>query len=551
MPTHRSRPQRARVGPVLIGVMPLVVPALFIVARHPHIDWSDDRALTELAVRQAAHGRQLLGVGGRFGWRHPGPVWIYLLVPLYELSGHASWSLAVGALAIHVVMIGMAVGAATRSAGLRGAAVLSGLVAVYLASTGIGLWTNPWAGYAFTWPLLALVVVASIGMSDVRAGWALAGALAVGTLLVQTDVSTAVPVVTILAVATAVRLARFGTRRVFAGPRGAHTGAHSGAEPVRSAHTRGARRVRIVDPPAVALFAAAALAWVPPLIQQFTTSPGNMTLLVRFARQGAGGQSIRTALAAVGSALSVVPFGARWVLSPELGPHLAPGPWWAVVLPIVYAAAILGVAVVAYRRGRRWAADLAVVTLLALAAAVVSMSKVDGPINFYLLTWVSILPVPAVTSAVLALAPEATRRRDPVAILALAVGTVVAAVLIVGQGSTFDWDHSRASDVASGTLLAEQDLGRPDGIIRVHILTPDTWEVASGVALQLAREGNRIQVDPAWVFLFGDAYKTTAAAPAGELWFARPREASLVAGDHQVASLGEFDGIDLFARNDT
>ena len=201
-----------------VAALPLIVPAVAIVARAPTIHWAGDRALTELGVREAARGRQLLGIGGRFGWRHPGPLWMQLLVPGYELTGRAPWSLSVGVLLIHVAMVAIAVFAAYRGAGARGAALVATGVAVYLRATGLLYWTNLWAGYAFTWPMLALVVVGALAMAAPRAGWAVPAALLLGTLMVQTDVSTALPVVAIGAVAFGVRLARVGPRRFLAGP---------------------------------------------------------------------------------------------------------------------------------------------------------------------------------------------------------------------------------------------------------------------------------------------------------------------------------------------
>ena len=79
---------------------------------------------------------------------------------------------------------------------------------------------------------------------------------------------------------------------------------------------------------------AAAVAWVPPLVQQVTHHPGNMTLLVRFARQGAGGYPLRTAVAAVGAALTVLPAGGRWVLHPNVQTDLGVGPWWAILVTV-------------------------------------------------------------------------------------------------------------------------------------------------------------------------------------------------------------------------
>ncbi len=518
----------------VVAALPLIVAAVAIVVRAPTIRWSGDRALTELGVREAARGRQLLGIGGRFGWRHPGPLWMQLLVPGYELSGRAPWSLSVGAIAVHIAMVGVSIAAATRAAGARGAAVTAAGVAVYLRATGLLYWTNLWAGYAFTWPLLALIVVAAVASSERDGRWAVPAALLLGSLLVQTDVSTALPVVAIGAVAFALRAARAGPRRFLGGGTAARGGAAPRPTPVAWA--------------ALALLALVVAVWVPPVAQQLTKSPGNMTLLVRFARAGAGGHPLRTAAAAVGAALSVFPFGARWVLRPGFESHLGTGPWWAVAVAAGTIAAGVAVAVVGWRRGRRFGADLAALSTVGVIVAIAAMSRVDGPLNFYLLTWITVLPVPLLVAAVLVLAPPPTSR-DLVTVVALVVAVAVGVAVTVLHGTEHDWDHAASDAVAAQSALAVDALGASArGLVVVHVVTSDTWPYAAGVADQLERRGARIEVDAAWVFLFGDSFAPRAARPTGELWFARPHEAPVVLDQTGAVLLGDVAGVDVYAR---
>jgi hypothetical protein len=529
----------------VVAALPLIVAAIAIVVRRPVIDWSGDRALTELGVREAVHGHQLLGVGGRFGWRHPGPLWLQLLVPGYELTGHAPWSLAVGAIALHIAMIGIAVAAVARGAGRRGAAVLAAAIALYLCATGTRYWTNLWAGYAITWPLLALLAVAALGSSERRDLWALPGAILLGTLLVQTDVSTAVVVLVVVAGAAGLRATRalraHGTWRRTAG------------EPSPTRGSPGPERVSgwrpaIVAAPALVVLVVAA--WASPLVQQATHNPGNITLLVRFARAGAGGHPLRLAPASVGAAMSVLPAGARWVLRAGVEQHLGAGPLWGVAVTLGGLVGCLAVAVVAWRRGRTFAGDLALLTALGIVAAVISISRVDGPVYFYLLTWVTILPVSGVTAAVLALWPG-THDRDWATPAAFAVAAAVAIGVAVLHGAQQDWDRQASRDVAAQTSLATRALGQSArGLVLVHVVTSDTWPDGAGVALQLQRGGAQIEVDPVWVFLFGDAFAPRRAPPSAEVWFARPHEAPALRGIPRIADLGRVDGVDVYARRD-
>jgi hypothetical protein len=518
----------------------LIVAATAIIVRRPAIDWAGDRALTELGVREAVHGHQLLGIGGRFGWRHPGPLWLLLLSPAYELSGHAPWSLSVGAIALHIVMIAIAVVALARAAGVRGAAVLAAAVAVYLRATGMLYWTNLWAGYAITWPLLALISVAALWSARrPRDVWALPAAVLLGTLLVQTDVSTAVVVVAVTAGAVALRAVRYlraeGTLWRRTGP--------AGERPAPAGRGRGRLPVA-----AGVLAATVVAAWVPPLVQQVTHDPGNITLLVRFARSGAGGHPLRLALASVGAAMSVFPVGARWVLRPGVQQHLSAGPAWAIAVTVGALVASTAIAAVGWRRGRVFAGDLALLTALGIVAAVVSMSRVDGPLNFYLLTWVTVLPLTGVTAAVLVLWPAPAHRQDWAAVGAFVVAAAVAVTVTALHGTEQDWDRQASRDVSAQAALATRALGpAARGRVLVHVVTSDTWPDGAGVALQLQRHGARIEVDPGWVFLFGDEFAAGPARPAAELWFARPHEAPALVG---LPHIGRVDGVDVYARRD-
>ena len=524
--SHRlERTARWRaLAPLVIAVVPLVVPAVAMVASPPHINWAGDQALTELAVRQAVGAHQLLGMGGRFGWRHPGPLWIYLLAPVYELAGRGPWSLGLAVLGLHIAMVTAGVAAAGRAGGRRAALVVAALVVLYIQATGLAYWTNLWAGYAFTWPMLALVMVAAVATTTPRAGWALPAAALLATLLVQTDVSTIVPVAAVGLAAAVLRARRVGLRHLLAGRRGTHT-AGGAAVPVAT----------------VGLLAALAVAWVPPVIEQLTAHPGNITLLYHFGRQGAGGYPVRTALAAVGAALTVFPFGARWVLRNGMQSHIASGPWWAVTVAVAFMAGTLATALVARRRRRRLAGDLALLSLVGAIAAVIAVSRVAGEINFYLLTWITVLPIPALTGLVLTVAPSPGRRAtvDPLASVALAVAAAVALVVVVTQGTTNNWDRATSALVADQTRLVQGAVGATGGsTVDIHVVTADTWRDAAGVALQLQRRGARIEVDRSWVFLFGDAFTPRGAPPAVELWFARTHELPVLADQADLVDLG-------------
>jgi hypothetical protein len=390
--------------------------------------------------------------------------------------------------------------------------VLAAAVCLYLWATGLVYWTNLWAGYAYTWPLLTLIVVAAVATTHAKKDWALPAAFLVGTLLVQTDVSMAVPVVAIGAAAIALRLRR-----------------HPLTRPSR---------------PAIALLVVTAAAWVPPIVEQLTATKGNLGLLLSFATHSSGGHPLRAVLASTGAALSVVPLGARWVLGSGLQDHLGAGPWWAVAWTLAFVAGNAAIAANAGRKARPLGRDLALLTAVATLAAILAMSRVEGPISIYLLMWVTILPVPALTAAALTFAPESPR----VGYASLAVAGLLAATVVVTRGTTHDWDKRSSADVGALTARVDETVGRAArGLVGIHVVTADTWPVAAGVALQLERQGARVQVDPDWVFLFGDGFKAGRTRPTAELWFARPHERPGLSDKAGLVELGAVDGVDILA----
>lgn len=56
-----------------------------------------DHAVLELTLRELRGHPLLLGAYSRFGWYHPGPLWLYSLAPFLALLSHNPFALNVGA----------------------------------------------------------------------------------------------------------------------------------------------------------------------------------------------------------------------------------------------------------------------------------------------------------------------------------------------------------------------------------------------------------------------------------------------------------------------
>src|SRR5262249_14255995 len=66
---------------------------------------SGDGAIVEIYTLEAARHFLTLGPYSQFNWHHPGPIYFYLLVPLYKLAGQRAIGLTAGALAINVAAL--------------------------------------------------------------------------------------------------------------------------------------------------------------------------------------------------------------------------------------------------------------------------------------------------------------------------------------------------------------------------------------------------------------------------------------------------------------
>ncbi len=360
----------------------------------------DDLALIDLHVRRALAWKQQLGVFDRNNWNHPGPTYFYLLSLVYRVLGSSVRSLFVGATllnALFAVACVAVVRRRTTPTRALWAAVWVCVLAGVLAAVGpsattysesvLGALVSPWNPMVVLFPLLLLVLL-SAGAVD-RSGPSLVAALLVTTFVIQTDIS-----------ATPVALAFVGTAAiVWLGTVVADRVGAARRAPNELSSARRARRARRVRSPWAAVMVvggllALALMWLPPVIEQFSNHPGNLTLIERFFSTGHTGQNLSGSLWAVAAAATVVVVGPSEVMGSILGwapahAGLAVGVSLATVA-IAAMTTVLG----AVRR-TRFAIGMGVLTLVGSAAAVVGVTHVVGFIFGYLVVWVVVLPVTA------------------------------------------------------------------------------------------------------------------------------------------------------------
>jgi hypothetical protein len=278
---------------------------------------------------------------------------------------------------------------------------------------------------------------------------------------------------------------------------------------------------------ALGLWAVTALLWAPPLLQELRPGTGNLTLLRRFQDSPHEGQSLGEAAAALGAQLLVLPSGGRAEELPEAAVALGPAEVAALLLAVLVPV-VLGL--LALRARRPVTAALALVSVVATAAALVSVTQVEGVLYGYLVVWTAVLPLaPALCAADLALvalarrAPSRGRAPGPLPLAAGAVAVLVAAALVVLPGAAPVSAESRYGTAALPAEVAGA-LGPPTaGPVRLRIVSSEAWPVAAGLLLALERTGYDVRVTEDWTFMFGPERASTGVEPREVLLVAEPQ----------------------------
>lgn len=248
------------VGLTALLAVPLVV--ALAVLRHPRWYPLGDLAQTEMRVRAVASGHPpLIGLPGRLGQlgnqgSHPGPMSFWALWPFYQLFGGQAWALEAASASLHVVAMATALWIAYRRGGPR----LALGVAVVLAALARGytaeFLTQAWNPYM---PMLAWIVVLLALWSVVVGDLAL---LPVAVFAASFCMQTHLPYLGLCGGLVAVTLVFVFARAISQ----------------RTEDPDGLRR--LLRWTGIAAMVGVVL-WIPPLIDELTQSPGNLTVVWR------------------------------------------------------------------------------------------------------------------------------------------------------------------------------------------------------------------------------------------------------------------------------
>ena len=382
--------------PAAVAITPLLVGAFK--------DWSDrasiwfwgDQALIDLEARNSLLGRDLLGVYDRYGWHHLGPLWLQMLGVAHWLGGGSPVAVSLGFYALQAVAAVAIVLVAYRlRPGLTGWWAALVLLA-YEWSFGLERLGTVWAPYAIALPAALLVLlVADVAVN--RDPWPSTIAAAVcAAFLCQTDISTVVLVLVLVVAAPILRMTSRAAVRVGArGPNDTSSGDRAWGW---ARHWRSR---------AVTLAVVLGVIWLPTVVQQLSTSPGNLVQAYRFLTTHHSVRTITVSVRAADTLFGLFPFrleeqpakrdaNPAWLVNHSLWEH----PWY---LAYIGAAILIGAAALLLRK--QPALALAGSTTVAILAAGWSILLAYGALFPYLVVWTGALVIPAWVAGWLVIAP--------------------------------------------------------------------------------------------------------------------------------------------------
>jgi hypothetical protein len=476
---------------IAIALICLIVAAIVIARQAQPMAPTGDTAVLESYTRMASEGRLLVGPYSRFQWHHPGPIYFYVLSPFYAASGHHTAGLNAAAVAINLSLLTASVVIAATSGGPILAVTVASVSAFYVFRLP-DLLVSVWNPHIVVLPLVATALLCAAAAAG-RA-WLLPLAALAASFVAQTAVG-------VLPAAVLLGVASFGA--------------------VSSAAFRDEAIRRRYGAVALATVVVAALAWMLPLVEQTTGSPGNLAALWSFFAAGGAGQPFRVAFAAWAAMLSglVRPdfyLAHGWVLRLN---HNGWAEGWAIGQMMLLACS----AVLSIRRQFQLylSAFLFATSLLALW----SVTRIEGEIMDHEIFWISGLGLVNIAVVADAIISTLVPRGVLSSMFSAHAAAITCGVLVMfcAAAGLSQLNAIRAQSLAPSVettaiqhvardvqvYLQRENVGRP--LVKID---QDSWGLAAGVLLQMQKAGVAYAVDEDWLPMFTEAARATGQESA-------------------------------------
>jgi hypothetical protein len=461
-----------------------------------------DQATLDLRIRDVwtfSADTPLTGPWSRFGWSHPGPTMYYLLALFSKVNGERAWASLVGNVLLQGLAIGWMARLSWKSGGLSRMVPWLAVVTLSYWATGPWILQQLWNPY-LPFPFFALLLLHAslVGSGQARR---LAGMAFVGSFLVQTHVSYAIPVLGVGGWA----LARLMVAEHRSG--------------------RSLRRWSLWRAPTIVL---AVLWFVPLVVDTALHFPGNTVRLVRFYAGLDPGRHLQ--LLGLRGALGFMATEFRW-RPPWLGGPDPVNRFTALTSPSSVAWMAVPVVLVggswwlARWRGRDDLRLLAELSAVSVVSGTLALAVLTGAAYPYLFFWRITIGATVVVLSLVVVAETVLDRRGPrrgwaMALIAgaLAAVTVVASVSLTRAVAAADGPVTPAEPVAASILGQLHREGQPRGKVLLRTYGAAVEGIHAAIVDQLAREGAQVYVDEGLGYQFG--YDRTATlSQVGSVWY--------------------------------
>jgi hypothetical protein len=496
-------------------ILPLIVAAgVFVLHGIPDAVFDGDGALLEIGTRAALEGDQFTGPYSRGGFNHPGPLYFYLLAPLYWLTNGSALSLYVTAILLNLLSLAGIVIMVWQCTNTWAAIWLVLLCSAYLNFLGPAIFLSIWNPYvtilAFLFSVMcfASVAIGKIGYLPL--------AVFASSFVVQTHLGYA-PAIFVMAVFALGCCALPIVRRIVG---------------INSSYS--------TKPLPVLVFCIVlcVILWALPVIEQWSESPGNISKLAHFFTENPGSHSwnevYRTACG-VFSQYTLSVFGkahptALWVPQGHI-------PWFLHV--ILWGQGVL--LVIAYVFARRQHQDyfvaLAVLCGALSLVSVLSLKRIVGPILDYLVVWMTGLSV--ITWTIVGGVGWQTLGEIRNIVRGrvwqwLVMGlTALVLIWITARNGVAFFNESQRIVTTRNTNTFTHNLDHIEakvldlfhhGEIKtclVRTLDFEAWPAVAGLILKMTKAGIAATVDPQWPARYPSRYALTSVPP-GMLLVCRP-----------------------------
>ena len=400
---------RAALGIVLL---PFGVSAVALVLGAGDYLPVSDHALIEMRIRDIGTHPVLTGLYSRNDWSHPGPLYFYVLAPLYRLAGSASIAVNLGALLINATsIVGMAV-VARRRGGVPLLLVTLAACALVVRTLGVDFVSDPWNTYVTVLPFGLLVfLVWAMACGET---WALPVGAVAASFLAQTHVGFLVLAVPLFAVGAAWLAA-----------------------------TRG----RDTWPAAAWAAGLLALVWSPVVVDLVTGTTGNLGVAYDWFRHGGDdAHSVLEGWRVVSGQLEVPP---EWLVAHREPLWLTGEPVFLYQTPRPLLVPLVALSAWWFRRrGEGDGLRLLAVFGLTFALAVVAVWRTVGLAFDYRLRWTWVVGL--LSAVVVAWAAATWRRRE---VTALAVAALIGASSVSAAVATRGETPRQADTAVLAALL--------------------------------------------------------------------------------------------------